>query len=89
MGFETDNCLIKYRDKEMGQVVAETYLNDLCNSFVGYPPNTVIDEKNMPFDEIDINKTLVWDIVNGTVLRLGPGCKVETAVLGYEVLDND
>jgi hypothetical protein len=84
IGFGTDHCLVKYNVIELTETLVSASLIYLYEEFKGYPKEVI----TFNFDEhkeMCINGG-VWDISNGTIIRLAEGCVVTHAIRGYNKL---
>ena len=84
IGFSLDNCIVKYKEKALVKLLVQTHLHDLYERCEQYPEEV---------KQFDYEKNLglylncaVWDINNGTVLKLSDGQRVEHAIKGYNKL---
>jgi hypothetical protein len=88
VGFEVENCLVKFDHVGLCKQLITGYLNELVTEFpTDYPMNIT---------EFDFDKHLglyfneaVWDISLGTMLRLSEGKYITHALLGYEQLNKE
>ena len=88
ISFEVDHCLVKYNVIDMTVLVVKSYLRDLHETFPDYYPEEVI--------EFDFHNNLgvflnnaIWDIYNGTVLKIDEELTVTHAIHGFEKLSNE
>lgn len=84
IGFDADHCFVKYNVFEMAKLVVQSYLDDLHDS-QGYPKE--ITDFNFDKHLSVMLNNAVWDIENGTILKLAEEGKITHAVHGYEKLD--
>ena len=83
VGFEASHCLVRYNIDEFAKLIIHVFLNDLVNTFK-YPKEIL---------EFDVDKYLglcmnhvVFDIKNGTVVKLCEGGLISHAMCGLDKL---
>ena len=86
IGFDADHSLIKYKLRPTQELLIESVLNDLVNAF-DYPAEIQDFDFNKQLD-MHLNNA-VWDIENGTVLKLGEKRVVMHAMKGWTSLTQD
>lgn len=85
IGFDVDNCIAKYNVKAYSECMTKTYLEDLVTSCEGYPEEVKkYDPKLLMLTQL--NNGCVWDIDNGTLLKLGEDKQVLAAIYGFTKL---
>ena len=84
IGFDMENCFIKYHTYEMVRMLVKTMLQSLVEDFTGYPKD-IIDfnfKKNLG---VCINNG-VWDIAHGTILKITEHRRITHGVSGFRNL---
>jgi hypothetical protein len=84
LGFDAE-FLVKYNDKALAKLVAETYLDELHKNY-GYP------EEVTKFNESTLDLMMnnaVWDIEHGVMLKLTDNKVISQAVFGTEKLSKE
>jgi hypothetical protein len=84
VGFDVNNCLVKMNIEEVTKALILSHLEALCTKFEGYPKEIM----NFNFEEnfgVCLNNA-IWDIENGTVIKVNERREVTHAVLGFEPL---
>ena len=87
IGFDTENCLIKYNVEEMIKVIVYDLLDAFHKHLDGYP----IEIISLDFSKhkgLCMNHA-VWDIANGAILKLVEGRQITHAVHGLEVMSKE
>ena len=88
-GFSSENTLVKYNVKALSSLLVECYLKELHESFPDdYPANIESDFNYEKHLNMCLNGA-VWDIKNGTVLKLVENKEIAHAVRGYEKLSHE
>ena len=83
IGFDADHCLVKYKLKEFLTLLIEIELSELIE--MGYPDQVrdfFLQDKAL---EMCLNGA-IFDIENGTILKLAEGQEVVRAMKGYRAL---
>jgi hypothetical protein len=83
VGFDVDHCLVKYKIPELALVAVKSYLKELCSAY-GYP------KEIMKFEKKDLKIShhgVVWDIKNGTLLKMTESRRVTHCCKGFESYD--
>jgi hypothetical protein len=83
IGFDADHCLVKYKIKELMELLITTELDDMYE--LGYPKE-ILDFNIEDEEEMCLNAS-VFDMDNGTILKLGENREVIRAMKGYRVLN--
>ena len=89
IGFDADHCLVKYNIKTLNNVLAQIHLRDL-HEYSGFPAEVM--EFNTDEDSEAMRSCLnfsLFDIDNGTLLKLGEGNEVLAGQKGMNVLKYD
>ena len=83
IGFEVDNCLVRYHMKPLTKLIIDALLTDLVTEFKY--PQEVLQFNYERMLGYYLNYA-VWDIERGTVLKLTNNCEVVQAVHGTNIL---
>jgi hypothetical protein len=81
LGFEADNCLVKYDTLSLVKTFVQLTLEDLVNNYEGYPKELMQFDFNKHLNVCNNNS--VWDIHNGTILKLAEGGVITQAIRGF------
>ena len=85
IGFDIDNCLVKFNKEKYTICAVKAILAELHRQFPAYYPAEVLDfdySKNL---DVFLNNA-VWDVEHGTILKLGEGKVITHAIRGFEHL---
>jgi hypothetical protein len=85
IGFDLENTLIKFNNKELASLLIEGHLSELVESY-GYP-NEIL---SFDYDEhlsLCMNNS-VWDIENGIVLKLAENKEIFHAMFGLSKISD-
>ena len=85
IGFDVDNCIAKYNVQAFSETMTKTFLEDLVNTCEGYPESLKKYDPKL-LSKTQLNNGCVWDIDNGTLLKLGEEGVVLAAVMGFQKL---
>ena len=88
IGFDADHCLVKYNIKSVTSLLVKIELNDLFENH-NYPKEVL--DFDFSEDSIEMQACLnysVFDIDNGTLLKIGEGKEVLAAMKGRKVLSS-
>ena len=86
IGFDADHCLVKYNIKAITSLLVKIELDDLHKKH-SYPKEVL--DFDYSEDSIELQACLnysVFDIENGTLIKLGEGKEVLAAMKGRKVL---
>ena len=88
IGFDADHCLVKYNIKAVTSLLVKIELNDLYENH-NYPKEVL--DFDYSENSIEMQACLnysVFDIDNGTLLKIGEGKEVLAAMKGRKVLSS-
>ena len=86
VGFDVDNTFVKYNVETTQRVLIKNFLQQLHDKY-GYPKEVM----DFNYDK-DMGVCLnngIWDIYNGTVLKLDEGRRITHAIRGFKPLTKD
>ena len=87
VGFAHDFTLVKYKEDNLIKLLVEMHMDDLVSQ-CGYPKELLYFEYEKDLAGLAF-KNAVFDIDNGTILKLGQNLEVLGAQRGYEHLKED
>jgi hypothetical protein len=83
IGFDVEHSLVKFNVRELSKLFITEHLKALVP--LGYPQEICeFDFNNLG---VCLNNT-IWDIKNGTILKLGEGKRILTAIKGFNKLSD-
>lgn len=86
MGLDADHCIVKYNIVELTKLVTESGLRDL-HEHCGYPAEVMDFDCNSDLMQACLNYS-VFDIENGTLIKLGENKEILAALRGKEQLSD-
>jgi hypothetical protein len=69
IGFTVDHCFVKYNTKEITSHIIRAHMEELHESFEGYP-DEIIEIETSELIKYHLNNA-VWDFDKGLILKLG------------------
>ena len=89
IGFDVNHCLVKYNEQKLIKQIVKGHLSELVECQLYPEQTTAYDyEKQLGFQNYWLSNA-VWDIENGTILKLGDNMEVTHAILGFEKLTGE
>ena len=79
-----DNCLVKFNSEEITKALVDSHLMALHQTIEGYPKE-ITDFNYAENFGVFLNNA-IWDIENGTIIKVNSIKVVTHAVLGFEPL---
>jgi hypothetical protein len=84
IGFSVEHSLVKFNVRELTKLFISEHLKALLP--LGYPQDICrFDFNNLG---VCLNNT-IWDVQNGTILKLGEGKRILTAIRGFNKLSDE